>query len=61
MQLKDLRESKVLSQEDLAKLSGLSPATISEIERGKRRPHFITIRKLADALEIDPELLVFLS
>ena len=52
--LRDIREGKFISQVDLAKLSGVTPATISRIESGKHKPRFVTIRKLAKALGVDP-------
>lgn len=54
--LKELRETAVLSQEDLAEASGVSRAAISAIENGHRRtrPWPSTIRKLAKALGVKP-------
>lgn len=49
--LRGLREAAGLSQEELARRSGLSVEAISAIERGKRkRPYPHTLRALADAL-----------
>jgi predicted ATPase/DNA-binding XRE family transcriptional regulator len=49
-----LRRERVragLTQEDLADRSGLTPAAVSQLERGtRRRPHQHTVRALADAL-----------
>ncbi|MFC1947542.1 helix-turn-helix domain-containing protein [Chloroflexota bacterium] len=52
--LKEIRESKFISQDDLSKLSGITAATISRLETGKEKPRFVTIRKLAAALEVQP-------
>ncbi len=52
MKLKELRIEKMLSQEELHKLSGVSRDTISRIERGKGEVQYRTIRKLSDALEV---------
>ena len=52
--LQDERKAKKISQEKLAKLSGLDRTFISLIETGKRNPTFTTILKICEALEIDP-------
>ncbi|MDQ4128058.1 MAG: helix-turn-helix domain-containing protein [Actinomycetota bacterium] len=50
-QLRDLRETAGLTQEELAERAGLTAKTISLLERGERkRPHPHTVRTLADAL-----------
>lgn len=48
-----LRELKGYSQRALAKESGVSPATIHELENGRRRPNPSTLRKLAAALGVE--------
>jgi transcriptional regulator with XRE-family HTH domain len=48
-----LRELKGYSQRALAKESGVSPATIYELENGRRRPNPSTLRKLAKALGVE--------
>jgi transcriptional regulator with XRE-family HTH domain len=55
--LREIRQAKVLSQRALAELSGVSQKTIVDVERGQKRPHPTTIRKLAAALAIAPEAL----
>jgi transcriptional regulator with XRE-family HTH domain len=55
--LRRLRESKVMSQRELAAKAGVSPATIVRAERGEVI-RFVTIRRLADALGVSPESLV---
>jgi predicted ATPase/DNA-binding XRE family transcriptional regulator len=53
--LRELRIAAGLTQEDLAERTGLSVRGISDLERGERsRPHFETVRLLADALELAP-------
>lgn len=52
--LKDLRERAYLTQEDLARKTHITVATVSRIERGERQPRVSTIRKLARALGIKP-------
>ena len=41
-----------MSQVELAKAAGVSPATIVEIERRHRRPYGRTLKKLASALDV---------
>lgn len=53
-ELKRWRMRRALTQIQLADRCGLSPATIVRIERDQREPQPSTIRKLADALDIDP-------
>ena len=57
--LKELREKQFISQADLAKKAGLSPAAINRLENGLAKPRWVTIRKLADALGIRPEDIEF--
>jgi transcriptional regulator with XRE-family HTH domain len=52
MRLFELRVEKMLTQEDLHQLSGVSRDTISRLERGESQAQYRTIRKLADALEV---------
>jgi transcriptional regulator with XRE-family HTH domain len=56
--LKAARVRRLLTQEELAKKAGVSPSTIVNIERDQTVPHFRTIRKLAEALEVDPTSLL---
>ena len=53
--LRDLRERRALSLNDLAMLSKVGRVTISRIENGKQRPRPRTIRALAEALQVDVE------
>jgi len=52
--LQEERKAKKITQEKLAKLTGLDRTFISLIENGKRSPTFSTILKICSALEIDP-------
>jgi len=56
--LKAARVRRLLTQEELAEKAGVSPSTIVNIERDQTVPHFSTIRKLADALDVDPTSLL---
>jgi transcriptional regulator with XRE-family HTH domain len=51
--LRTWRQRRALSQRELASLAGLQQATLARLESGTRRPHPSTIRKLANALEVD--------
>ena len=57
-ELKKLRESKGLSQRELARRSGVSTATINRLEQGNDRPSFKDAKKLADVLALDPKELI---
>jgi transcriptional regulator with XRE-family HTH domain len=52
--IQEERKAKEISQEKLAKLTGLDRTFISLIENGKRSPTFSTILKICSALEIRP-------
>ncbi len=52
--LRELRDHASLSQEELAARSGVSRATIADLELGKRKPQPKTRRKLAEALGVEP-------
>lgn len=53
--LKRLREQRVLSLTDLARIAGVNRVTINRIENGRQKPMPRTIRKLAEALEVKVE------
>jgi transcriptional regulator with XRE-family HTH domain len=52
--LRELRDEAALSQEDLARKSGVSRGTIADLEAGKRPARPSTRRKLAEALGVQP-------
>ena len=56
--LRDLRKRALLTQKELADKSGVGVTTIIRIERNQVEPHGRTIRKLAEALGVEPEELV---
>lgn len=56
--LKRWRLSRLLTIRQLAIKSGVNHSAISEMERGLRQPHPETIRKLAEALEVEPKELL---
>jgi transcriptional regulator with XRE-family HTH domain len=58
--LREARRRKVWRQEDLAAASGVAVVTISRLESGHgEAPRQSTVRKLADALDVDAAWLVF--
>lgn len=58
--IKDLRLRAGYSQEELAGKAGLHRTYMSDIERGERNVSVENIKKIADALSVDPsELLKF--
>ena len=56
--LRELRERVSLSQMELSERSGVSRATIADLELGKRGAQPKTRRKLAAALGVEPWELV---
>jgi len=56
--LRQLRRQKVLSMRELEDMSGVSYNTIWRLETGKTGAQPRTIRRIADALGVDPAELV---
>jgi transcriptional regulator with XRE-family HTH domain len=52
--LKEHRDRRGLTQEELATLSGVSRPTIAALERGYRQAYSSTTDKLAKALKVKP-------
>lgn len=52
--LEQWRLERVLGVKELAKLAGVSHSTVIAIEHGRVAPKFRTIRRLAEALEVEP-------
>jgi transcriptional regulator with XRE-family HTH domain len=52
------RIAQTLTQEELARKAGISPAALVRIERNESDPHVSTIRKIADALAVEPRTLI---
>lgn len=52
MDLRELRESKLLSARDVARQSGIDASTLSRIERGLQKPYPATLRKLAAVYKV---------
>lgn len=58
-QLRQLRESKGLSQGDIERRSGLLRSYISRVEGGYTAPSLSTLEKFAKALGVEPYQLIF--
>ncbi len=56
--LRELRRERALALRELGELSGVSLQTIWRIEAGRQGAHPTTIRKLAQALGVEPAELV---
>jgi transcriptional regulator with XRE-family HTH domain len=56
--LKRQRTRRALTQAELAGRAGVTTATVARIERDEIEPRMTTLRKLAQALEVDPTELV---
>ena len=56
--LRELRRERALALRELGELSGISLQTIWRIEAGRQGAHPRTIRKLAQALGVEPSELV---
>jgi transcriptional regulator with XRE-family HTH domain len=56
--VKKCRETRKMSQEDLAEKSGLHRTYISGIERGVRNPTITVVLQLAEALDVAPSILL---
>ena len=52
--LREFRTRRLLTQDELAQKAGVSQSTIANIERDNAEPQFRTLRKLANALDVDP-------
>jgi len=57
--LRELRESKSLSQGDIERRSGLLRSYISRVEGGYTKPSLATLEKFAKALDVEPYQLLF--
>ena len=52
--LRELREGRLLTQEELAGTLGVTPGTISQIERGVNRPRLKLARRICEYFGIQP-------
>ncbi len=51
------RSRRFWTQEQLAEKAGVSPRQVVRIERNEVEPRFATIIKLAQALDVEPDVL----
>ena len=56
--LRQLRVEKALSLRALGEITGVAFDTISKLENGHRPARLVTIRKLAEALGVEPKELM---
>ena len=56
--LRSHRRARGMSQEELALEAGMKRSYVSELERGLRNPTVWALGRLAEALEIDPAVLL---
>jgi transcriptional regulator with XRE-family HTH domain len=56
--LKRLRTLNALTQVELAQRAGLTTAAVARIERAEAEPRPSTLRKLAEALNVQPRDLI---
>jgi len=56
--LRQYRQQRALSQDELAEAAGVSRTTILKLEAGQRQPRPKTLRKLARALRVKPSALL---
>lgn len=57
--IRSVREIKGLTQKNLADLLGISQGLVGHYERGVRKPKLETLRRIADAMDVD--VFVFLD
>lgn len=53
-ELRRMREERFLSQAELARRSGVHKLTVQRLEAGATSPYSRTVRRLADALDVQP-------
>ena len=53
--MRSTRIKKGVSQMELSLRSNLSQSFIANLERGKKQPSVLTLLKIADALEVNPQ------
>lgn len=56
--ISDIRQSRGLTVQDLAKLIDVRPQYIISIEDGVQKAHTFTYRKIADALNVPLEMII---
>ena len=56
--LRTIREMREMTQEEVARVTGLQPAAVSHFETGHRQPSLRNLVKLALALDTSPDNLL---
>ena len=56
--LRTARESRKMSQSDLAEKADLLPSAVSHFETGRRSPSFANLKALSDALRVTTDYLI---
>jgi transcriptional regulator with XRE-family HTH domain len=56
--LRRTRKERLLTQVELSRMTGVAQDSISSLETGKREAHPGTIKKLAEALGVEPRKLL---
>jgi transcriptional regulator with XRE-family HTH domain len=56
--MRRLRRERALSQQDVERITGVSQATLSDLEQGKRGARASTLRRLAEVLGVEPKELM---
>lgn len=56
--LRELRRNKALTQRQLGERAGVSSGTVWRLENLRRGAYSVTVRKLAEALEVSPDVLL---
>lgn len=56
--LRKVRERKLITQAELGARSGVAETTINRIENGRNEARISTVRKLAEALGVEPSELM---
>jgi transcriptional regulator with XRE-family HTH domain len=54
--LRELRKSGQLTQIEMSRRLGVSQSTVSELETGRTTPNIVTLERIADVLELAPEV-----
>lgn len=50
--LRDWRTERLLSVRELAQAAGVTHTTLIQLEHGRQRPHYATMRRIAEALGV---------
>lgn len=53
--IREIRQTRNLSQEKCAELAGIDRTYISGLERGKRNPSYLVLKRLCKVLEISAQ------